>query len=73
MVSAEFCENDDQFMFVVSVLVDKELLDGARQGPRRGSGAQGLFPENCSQPEKTSGAKRKSSGKYLKLCKSNPR
>ena len=53
MVSAEFCENDDQFMFVVSVLVDKELLDGARQGPRRGAGAQGFLPENYFQPEKT--------------------
>ena len=40
-------------MFVVSVLVDKELLDGARQGPRRGAGAQGFLPENYFQPEKT--------------------
>ena len=29
---SEFCENDEQLMLVVSVLLDTELQDGAGQG-----------------------------------------
>ena len=32
MNATEFCENDDQLMLVVGVLLDTELQDGAGQG-----------------------------------------
>ena len=35
MNATEFCENDDQLMLVVGVLLDTELQDGAGQGEKQ--------------------------------------